>query len=368
MPRDIEKIAKIIASKTGANESENCEKLLNYMNSLDSNHDNIIDQLYNISEFIQRIYSDIAERILFPIFLDDKFTDRTLAGIKQNIQIEFPEKYEKIITESPEDYEKIILDTNKKETPSATISEQVEPKRVNRKKAKATVSETLNENAHHPLTYLLKRMEKNDDCYTDGKIEITEDKKGEKVKYKDTIQKIGDNSVIEYKNNDKKIDNKITADTQTNTITLSHKTGTDINEHLVSHSIVATIDYMKAKEEVPFILNIDGKTDTYIDAAIETLFTFSDAYLDNEVKDETAKKDMKSLRKNIASIKLGGITISNKIFSMKKQEEFEEKIKELKLKLENEKKKKKDEAFTKATQELNQNNPNSQLSSQRNGR
>ena len=228
--------------------------------------------------------------------------------------------------------------------------------------------EELNENAHHPLTYLIKRMTQNktsyNRMYADGKIEITEDEKGEKVEFENTAKKIGDNSVIEYKNDDKNIDNKVTANTQTNTITLSHKKDTDINKYLVAHSIVATIDYMKAKDEVPFILNIDGKTDTYKNSAIETLFTFSDAYLDNEVEDEIAKKDMRSLRKNIASIKLGGITISDKIFSIKKQEEFEEKIKELKLKLE----KKKEDALIKATQKLNQNNQDSQLPLQGNER
>ena len=125
-----------------------------------------------------------------------------------------------------------------------------------------------------------------------------------------------------------------TVNTQTNTITLSHKKHTDVNKYLVAHSIVATIDYMKAKEEIPFILNIDGRTDTYINSAIETLFTFSDAYLDAKIIDDEitddVKNDMISLRKNIASIKLYNITISkDEIFSMKTQKEFKEKIKEL---------------------------------------
>ena len=361
MPRDIKQIARVIAFKTWPNEQENCKKLLNYMISLDKDkdQDNIIDQLYNISTFLTKISPKMAEEILSPLSQNDEFTNDTLASIMGNIQTEFSE-----------DYEKIISDTNKKETPSATILEEIEPKRVNRKKAKATVSETLNEKASHPLTYLLNRMEQNDISYTNGKIEITEDEKGEEVKYKNTVQKIGDKSVIEYKSNDKKIDNKVTADTQTNTITLSHKKDTDINKYLVAHSIVATIDYMKAKREVPFILNIDGKTDTYIDAAIKTLFRFSDAYLDNEVTDnevidKTTQEDMKSLRKNIESIKLYNITISkNEIFSIKTKEEFEDKIKQLKL----ENKRKKEEALIKATKELKQNNPNSQLPSQGNER
>lgn len=362
MPRDIEQIAKIIAFEARGDERNNGEKLLNYMKSLNSDHDNII-LLDNISKFLQNLYASIemVKKILSPLLQNDKFTDETLASIMKNIR-----------TEYPEDYEKIILDTNKKETPVATIlEEQIEPKRVNRKKAKATVSETLNEKAHHPLTYLLNRMTRNKSSYNrmyaDGKIEITDDKNGEEVKFENTVKKIGDKSVIEYKNDDKKIDNKITANTQTNTITLSHKKDTDINKYLVAHSITATIDYMKAKDEVPFILNIDGKTDTYINAAIETLFTFSDTYIAHN-SNKRAKNEALNLRDNIASIKLGDITISNEIFSIKTQKEFEEKIKELKLKLENEKKKKKDEALTKATQELKQNNPNSQLSLQGNER
>ncbi len=358
MPRDIKQIARTIAFKTWPNEQENCKKLLNYMISLDKDkdQDNIIDQLYNISTFLTKISPKMAEEILTPLSQADEFTNETLNSIMGNIQTEFSD-----------DYEKIISDTNKKETPSATISEQVEPKRVNRKKAKATVSETLNENAHHPLTYLLKRMTRNKSSYNrmyaDGKIEITEDEEGEEVKFENTAKKIGDNSVIEYKNDDKNIDNKVTANTQTNTITLSHKKDTDINKYLVAHSIVATIDYMKAKEEVPFILNIDGKTDTYIKAAIETLFTFSDAYIAHSDK-KRAKNEVLNLRDNIESIKLGDITISkDEIVSMKTQKELEDKIKQLKL--ENEKKK--EENLIKGTQKL-KNNLGSQLSSQGNER
>ena len=354
MLRYMKQIAEIIASKTGSNESKNFEKLLNYMKSLDSDHDNIIDQLDNISTFLKNISPEMAKKILTPLSQDNEFTNETFALIMGNIQTEFPE-----------DYKKIISDTNKKEIPVATISEQIESKRIIKKKAKATVSETLNEKVSHPLTYLLNRMEQNDISYTNGKIEITDDENGEEVKYKNTVQKIGDKSVIEYKSNDKKIDNKVTANTQTNTITLSHKKDTDINKYLVAHSIIATIDYMKANGEVPFILNIDGKTDTYIKSAIETLFTFSDAYVNTQVSDKTVKNNMISLRNNIASIKLGDITISkNEIFSIKTQKEFEDKIK--KLKLENEKKK--EDALIKATQKLNQNNLNSQLSLQGNGR
>lgn len=351
-------IAETIASKTGSNESENCKKLLNYMISLDKDQDNIIDQLYNISTFLTKISTEMAKEILIPLSQNDEFTNDTFALIMGNIK-----------TESPEDYEKIISDTNKKETPVATMLEEIKPKRVTKRKPKATLSETLNEKASHPLTYLLNRMTQNNDSYNlmyaaNGKIEITDDKNGEEVKFENTVKQIGDKSVIEYKSNDKKIDNKITANTQTNTITLSHKKDTDINKYLVAHSIVATIDYMKAKEEIPFILNIDGKTDTYIKAAIETLFTFSDAYIAHSDK-KRAKNEVLNLRDNIASIKLGDITISkDEIVSMKTQKELEDKIK----KLENEKKKKKDEAFTKATQELKQNNPNSQLPLQGNGR
>ncbi|MCR5506496.1 MAG: hypothetical protein K6F04_01455 [bacterium] len=304
-------------------------EIANYLSSLDS----------------ETIHSEEIQNILS--FLSNNMVDVNDAEI------------DVLFTQLKEHKEKVLSATKKprKRTTSkknvATIAEIIENN--TKKKNSASISEEL-KSSNHPLIKLLDIIDNhNKNMSFKDDIEVIEDKNdGEETTFNGKNYAVGDASSVIYKKD--KTENKITADSKKNNMTLSHKKGSPVYSPLVADTIFATVNYMTEKGEIPFTININGKSKEFIDSIMSILFGFSDT-MTNTIQDPKQKNKHAHFLDNVKAFHIGNIELSIKeIKSFKSKEEMEKRIDELNQEAENKKNANLAQAQNKLNKKMQQTN------------
>ena len=304
------KISEGIGAFVQGNEALATERLGKF---LESSNDNIIEQLEEISFFLSKhakdYHNDKIKYILSPIIEENGFYGKDCAMVMGRIKSEIP------------NWEEIVKQDKNPKIKEATIVERIIP-------TKNSAQETATKKSTQPLIRLLSRIEshKSED-YTKG-ISVIEDKdNGEKTTFNTKEIMVGNKSSITYINKNKKIQNKVSIDQQKeNTLILSHKKETGVYPSLVADTIMATVDYMTEKGQIPFVLNINSKTNEYREAVAKTLFAFSKAFI-KQIKNRNQKILQSKALDNVSAFKFDGVEIKKEeLLKANSEEEFLKKI------------------------------------------
>ncbi|MBR1544465.1 MAG: hypothetical protein IJ638_00780, partial [Alphaproteobacteria bacterium] len=172
----------------------------------------------------------------------------------------------------------------------------------------ADLNEELSSSSAHPLIKLLDIIDNHEDENSFKEdIDVVEDNDGDETTFNGKNIKVGDASSVTYKKDN--IKNIVTANSEQNNMTFSHKKGSPVFAPLVADTIFATVKYMTEKGQIPFTMNINGKSKEYIDAVMSTLFGFSEA-VTNTIQDPAKKEAHLHYLDNVTAFKIGDITLS----------------------------------------------------------
>ncbi len=244
---------------------------------------------------------------------------------------------------------------------SAEIKEVIEEasKRNRKSKNKALVGENVdNTNMVHPLIKFLKRVEsRSDEKYKKAFTVISskDEENGTVTKFDGNDYLIADDASVTYKT--KTTSNKITADMETNNMTISHRKSHKVENKVIVDTILSTVDYMNDKGQVPFELSINFKTEDYLKSVVWFLYDFTDAQLAKKSKEDI--NESKNILAKIKSFNFGGVKISkDELLKSTSPEtakkEFEDKINKIIKDKEELDKKKKDEEFNNASKQIDE--------------
>ncbi|MGN0929996.1 MAG: hypothetical protein ACI4N3_05135 [Alphaproteobacteria bacterium] len=227
-----------------------------------------------------------------------------------------------------------IKNTEKK--PRFEISEKI----INR----ANVNEEINEKdedeteedenaVHHPLWYVLDNIDEKDAPVVYVEDDNTEN--AEEKEFKGETVLIGDKSKLHFSEEDAvvSVGNKV------NTLNISHDKNVEVPNVAMTSTFNGVVDYMEAKEEIPFEFTVNTKTEDFKQNFISSIIYFvrkdiianritSNSNI-NGVSDEPALGD------KISSFLINGMSISYDDFATFKNYDdfvaFEERLNERKL-------------------------------------
>ena len=334
MDKDIiDKISQIIGSSVNLHESKSVNKIKNYINRNKTNK-NLMKEILLIAlkieslpteqkhsvEF-QNIISDIINNLRKDKLLEFKtklnnyiqsLDDNTKKIIERNLSVDILPDFD---IENLDNDSLIIMLNGNFVSNSAELAENIEGITNT-----AQIDETIEHEYSHILSILLKKMETHLGEYIDANkpnktnIEIGEDKNGKKIKFNNEEKKIGNKSFIIYKNTvNNDINNKITSDVSKNKLIITHKDNTKVHKSVTKDCFFTIIDYMTQNGKIPFVFNINGKSESYLENFYEILFKFSNKNLNT--LNATEKANMENIATKISTFKINGIEISKNFIS-----------------------------------------------------
>lgn len=124
--------------------------------------------------------------------------------------------------------------------------------------------------------------------------------------------KISDNSQIKYKSDKEKFDTKIVGNSQENSMTISHSKNINSPEFAVMSALNGMVDFMSAKQQLPFDFNINTKTETFLKTLFDSIRKLQNIEMfQNNVSQNAMVNSVKTddIKNKISSFVIDGVNI-----------------------------------------------------------
>lgn len=215
---------------------------------------------------------------------------------------------------------------------SITLNEVVNPSKMNVDEVVEDKEDKADNVVHHPLWYVLNKVDEQQSEKVDVENDV-ESSDVEKVNFFGKEVSIGNKTKINFVD-EKKKKSSVSMGADTKSINIAHEKKENVSKTALKTTFKGVLDYMSAKDEVPFDFVINTKTDDFKKEFIGSIIADSmqdrmkDTMKNNNLINGVSKEPL--VAGKISSFVINGVKISyddfSKFSSYKDFEEFEKKM------------------------------------------
>ena len=305
-------------------ESETTKKLIDIYHT---KFDGKADEFEEILQFMKSLAKGLPEKTNnVKLNKDDKKLKNILNRLMTSLEVDDVEHiYDEFLSAS---FSTVTVGMIEEETPhhSITLNEVINPSKMNVNEV--VNNDTKKDNVHHPLWYVLDKVDKDQSA----NVEVESDKESsntEKVDFFGKKVSVGDKTKINFLG-EKKKKSSVSMGANLSSINIAHERKENVSKLALQTTFKGVIDYMSAKDEVPFDFVINTKTADFKEEFVDALVMYSRLdNIDNKLKNNVSDKSL--VAGKISSFVIDGMQISYDDFltfsGYADFEKFEKKVK-----------------------------------------